>query len=368
MNLFSNITSFPALLAAVMCLSATQLHAQSTTNAPRSIAEERVLVILETSVAMQKRAENTQKILGEMFSTALDGDMRSGDTVGMWTFNDELSTGQFPLQRWTKATRQRIAVTMVQFLQQQRYEKTARPAMFWESLTNIVTHSERITVIIISSGSEVISGTPFDESIAQNFLKNEESQRKAKMPFVTILRAYHGKFVNFSVNLPPWPMELPEYPREARRAAEPVVKIEPEAKDPPAPLPPLIVNGNEPRPAPTPTNTIYATNIPVEPIKQKPAETNPTPATITNIIAPTAPKQELQHAKESTTAKPIPRAAATATPIVAETDSALPSKTILVTTIASLIGVIVVLIALLLNARRATGESLITKIMSKKRD
>lgn len=353
-----SIVSRCSLLAVAWWLSLGSLTAQTSTNSPavtNSTPEDRILVIVETSSAMQKRTENVQKLVGEMFSSGLGGDMRSGDTVGMWTFNDELQTGQFPLQRWTKATRQRVAVTMVQFLQQQRFEKTARPAVFWETLTNIVARSERITVVIVSSGSEPIKGTPFDESIAQNYLKNDEAQRKAKMPFVTILRAYQGKFVSFSVCLPPWPMELPDYPKEARRAPETVVVKPALAATKPPPTPTIPVTDHAP---------VYATNLPaVEPASSvaatnvAPIAPDPTPAQ-TNVVATTKPEPAPQPPiKQNTETQPAP---------LAKQKPPLPVVTILVAGIALLIGIMVVFIALLRWTRRSSGESLITRTMNKK--
>jgi hypothetical protein len=347
-----------SLLAATWWLSLGSLTAQTSTNAPavtNSTPEDRILVIVETSAAMQKRAENIQKLVGETVSSGLGGDMRSGDTVGMWTFNDTLYSGQFPLQRWTKATRQRVAVTMVQFLQQQRYEKAARPAVIWETLTNIVARSERITVIIVSSGNETIRGTPFDESIAQNFSKNKEAQRKANMPFVTILRAYHGSFTNFSVNMAPWPIELPEYPAEARRAPEPPAVKRAPADTSPATVPPLVVIGNTP---------VYATNIPVA---------DPAPVVTATNVAPADPTPAMQQtnpmaATESET-KPEPAVKqwVEALPSPVESEKApLPVVTILVAGIALLIGIMVVFIALLRWTRRSSGESLITRTMNKR--
>lgn len=304
---------------------------------------------------MQKRAENVQKIVGDMFSSGLGGDMRSGDTVGMWTYNDELQTGQFPLQRWTKTTRQRVAVTMVQFLQQQKFEKMPRPSVFWEALTNIVANSERITVVIVSSGSEPIKGTPFDESIVQNYLKNDEAQRKAKMPFVTILRAYQGKFVSFSVCLPPWPMELPDYPKEARRAPEPAaVKPAPVAVKPP-PVPPMPVANHAP---------VYATNLPVVEPAIELAATN---------IAPSTPEPTPARTNEIATSQPepAPRSPAKQNPEtpsapVAEKKPPLPIVTILVAGIALLTAIMVVFLALLRWTKRSSGESLITRTMNKR--
>lgn len=347
-----------SLLAVAWLLSLGSLNAQTSTNsltATNSTPEDRILVIVETSAAMQKRAENVQKLVGETISSGLGGDMRSGDTVGMWTFNDTLYSGQFPLQRWTKATRQRVAVTMVQFLQQQQFEKAARPLVFWEALTNIVTQSERITVVILSSGSEAIVGTPFDESIAQNFSKNKEAQRKAKMPFITILRAYQGKFTGFSVNMSPWPIELPEYPKEARRVPEPLAEKHVPAEIKPAPVPPLVVIGNNP---------IYATNIP--PTEPAPPVSAPIVAPVevtlathhTNVIAASAQEPKPEPSVKQVVETPPTPAAAKKAP--------LPVVTILVAGIALLIGIMVVFIALLRWTRHSSGESLITRTMNKR--
>jgi hypothetical protein len=352
-----SILSLCRLLVVVWLLSLCSLGAQTSANTAtvtNSTPEDRILVIVETSSAMQKRAENIQKLVGDTVSSGLGGDMRSGDTVGMWTFNDELYSGQFPLQRWTKATRQRVAVTMVQFLQQQHFEKTARPAVIWETLTNIVVRSELITVVIVSSGNEVITGTPFDESIAENFLKNKVAQRKANMPFVTILRAYHGAFVSFSVNMAPWPIELPEYPKEARRAPEAVApKLAPAATKPAPP----------PMPAVTDYTPVYATNV---------SAVEPAPVAAETTVAPITPVPTTPQTNESAATKPEPTPQ---TPIkqVPETLPAseqeqkapLPVVTILVAGIALLIGIMVVFIALLRWTRRSSGESLITRTMNK---
>lgn len=337
---------------------AGSLAAQTTTNMAAGVntpQEERVLVIVETSSVMQKRTENVQKLVGEIVFSGLGGDMRSGDTIGLWTFNDELRTGQFPLQRWTKTTRQRVAATVVQFLQQQPFEKTAKPAVFWDALTNIVARSERITVVIVSSGSDPIIGTPFDESITQNFLKNDDAQRKAKMPFITMLRAYQGKFISFSVNLPPWPMELPEYPKEARRAPEPAVaKPEPGATQT---LPPPVIPVADHSP-------VYATNLPVVEPATEPTATNITSTVLdpmpspTNVITATKP--------ESTSQSPLQQNPEPQTEPVAKQETPMPVVKILVVGIALLIGILIVFLVLLRWTRRSSGESLITQTMNKK--
>ncbi|MGC3961373.1 MAG: hypothetical protein QM813_26635 [Verrucomicrobiota bacterium] len=354
------VAVFPAVAACA------QTAPTGSTNAP---AQERFLVIVETSAAMQKRAENTQKALGSIISSGLKGQIESGSTIGLWTYNEKLFTGQIPLQLWTEPTRQQVALTMVQTLQQQKFEKAARLGAAWAVATNIVAQSERITVLLFSSGSEPVVGTPYDASILESFGRNAEQQRKANMPFLTILRAVNGKFVAFAVNMPPWPLEVPEWPAEFKPKPAPLTpKAAPAV--PVVATPPPTVKRVDPAVL-SPTNTIYL----VEPTP--PAETAAVaaPAQPTNsvVVAPKATEPSHPNAAVAVTpveAKPKPaREPSTApqptTAEPAETKPKLPIVPLLIAGICVLLGIMVVFIMLLRWSRRSTGESLITRSMDR---
>jgi hypothetical protein len=224
------------------------------------LANERFLLVIETSAATEKRIENVQKVAGAIIASGLSGHMLPGTTLGVWTFNDQLSTGKFPLRIWTPESRQHTAREVAQFLQQQEFKKTPRLPGVQAALTNLLAQSDRITVIYISSGSQPITGTPQDKLIAETFRSNADKQRSLQMPFVTILRATKGQVVAAAVTTPPWSLEVPEYPD--------VPKPNPEALKPPAPEPPPP-QPVAPRTSPnvlSPTNVIYL------------AETSPPPA------------------------------------------------------------------------------------------
>ncbi|MEK7780023.1 MAG: hypothetical protein AAB370_00810, partial [Verrucomicrobiota bacterium] len=307
------------------------------------VATERFLVIVETSAAMQKRAENVQKALGSVISSGLSGNIGYGSTIGVWTFNEQLFTGQLPLQLWTPANRQRVALTMVQFLQQQKNEKAARLPVAWAAATNIIAQSERITVLLITSGNDPVTGTPFDAAITESFIKNADAQRKANMPYLTILRAVKGKFVAFAVNMPPWPLEVPEYPDGFKPAPPPA---------------PVVVETNPPAPVvkrPDPfilaaTNTIYLaeTSPPVEvPVVAPQPKSEPTNVVVAKAESPTPPRPNVPAAAAPVETKSQP-ATKPAEPVAVAPDPAkFPIVTILVAGIALLLGVMVVFIALL---------------------
>jgi hypothetical protein len=353
-----SLAVFIALLTAVS--SRAQTAPPSNTNAP---AKERFLVIVETSTTMLKRTNNTERALGSIISTGLKGQIASGCTIGLWTFNEKLNTGQVPLQLWTDADRQRVALNLVQAVQRQKYEKTGKLGVAWTVATNIVAQSERLTLLIFSSGSEPVTGTPYDAAIAESFRQNSEQQRTANMPFLTILRAANGKFVASAVNMPPWPLEVPEWPEEFKPKPAP-----PEPKAAPTVVTSPPVGKRVDPTVLSPTNTIYLVE-PTPPIEAATIEaattsappqlptTNPVVAA-PQMIEPPASNPPVVAAPVEI--KPEPTASASETPKTKQ-----PIVTLLIVGIGVLLGVLVAFIVLLRRTRRPAGESLITRSMNK---
>lgn len=260
------------------------------TNAPPKLVTERFLLIVDTSVAMKKRAANVEQVVGSLFASGLGGQLHGGDTIGVWTYTDDLQAGQFPLQRWTPQASGPIAQGMVDFLKSRKYEKTANLAPVIAQMKSVVADSDKITVLLISDGESALIGTPYDAPIAEAYRTNAADQRKQQMPFLTVLRAVKGKFIGFTVNTPPWPIEFPKFPAEPqlKASAAPTPKAKPESAPEPKPeskveikpqpqieLPPVSLATN---PAPT-TNALPAASVPAAEIKP------PSPP----VIAPTPP-------------------------------------------------------------------------------
>src|SRR2546422_960369 len=81
------------------------------------------LLILDTSRGMQRRSEGTLKAVQELLKSSFDGQVQPGDTIGMWTFNDQLHAGQFPLQQWSVENRSAIENRISEFVRTQKYVK-----------------------------------------------------------------------------------------------------------------------------------------------------------------------------------------------------------------------------------------------------
>ncbi len=189
--------------------------------------QSRFLFVFDTSKDMKPRFEALQKCLNVLLATSLGGQLHSGDSMGVWTFNQTLQTKGFPLQNWNPENAVGIASNMVKFVGAQHYGKNTHFEVLQPSLNRVVQNSERLTVLIFCDGEGKISGTPYDDAINQILHEKLAEQKNARQPLVIVLRSQLGQFVVANIGLPPQLVSIPGFP--------------------PLPLPP-------PPPASTPTN------------------------------------------------------------------------------------------------------------------
>jgi hypothetical protein len=242
-----------------LAVLATAGSAVSAADATAPTPVNRFLVLIETSRSMQRRAEAVVETARELLASGMRGQLRPGDTVGIWTYNQSVQTGRLPLQHATADNHQEIADRTAGFLREQKFEKNPSLKDLMPMLAQLVADSPFITLIFISSGENPMFGTPYDEPINLMYEEWRAKQTKAGKPFVTILRAKAGKLTDFAVHPVPFSVDLPPLPAEL--VAKP---------PPPAPKPaarankPLIVSGRKPAPALTPATVAEPSPVPRE--------------------------------------------------------------------------------------------------------
>jgi hypothetical protein len=246
------------------------------------LSSNRWLIIADTSFSMGRRDQAMQVAVQNMLLSGMSGQLRRGDTIGLWIFNDDLYTGRFPLQIWMPEGRQTIALRVMEFLKRQRYEKDTRFDKVIAAVSRLAANSDTLTVILITDGDEKIAGTPFDKPINASFKQDHGYQKKVRAPFIVALRAQGGKLVDYTVTLAPWPVKFPPLPPEPAPAV--VEKIEPPAQPTPAPAPKLIVpslilSGEKSEPVAQPE--------PTAPPVEKPAAVTLNPEPVVSIVPPT---------------------------------------------------------------------------------
>jgi hypothetical protein len=290
------------MLAGVLVLAAvTQGSLWAQTIATKSApAPDRFLLIVETSKPMQRRADAVLGIVQDILMSGLNDQFRNGCTVGVWTFNADLSTRGLPLQTWSSSERENITQRTLTFLKGQKYEKQANFDKVAPALAGVIGDSRRLTVIVISSGDWKIQGTPFDDKINGSFQQWRDQQRKARMPFVTFLCARKGRIGAFAVNTPPWPLQVPQLAEEPK-------SIQTTNRQPPqarhivqtSTVAPLIISGKKPRlepvPAPKPEPAVTQTAAP-PPVAAAAVTNQPTAVKPPEPVAPPAEVAKAQPA------------------------------------------------------------------------
>jgi hypothetical protein len=259
------------------CLLASE--ARSQTNVPKlGTISSRFLVIVETSHPMGRRSDATLKTVGSLLYSGFNHEMKQGDSLGLWTFNQQLYAGRLPLQRWSKPLQHEIVSSTLDFLKGQKYEKQPAFASVRPALDKVIKDSESITVIIVSSGEDAMSGTPFDDKINELYKSWKVDQEKAKMPFITVLRAKRGKITGYAAVPAPWQIEMPAWPTEpVAKAAETKSQT---AAQPSAVPPSLIFTGKKAKPEMTGSSETTVAKAETAPSKAAPASNTaaPTPA------------------------------------------------------------------------------------------
>src|SRR3954454_9621630 len=87
-------------LLCLFALSALPAGAQTNLAKPK-LPSNRYLLVVDTSHSMGRRSEATLRTVYSLFQYGMRGQIHSGDSVGLWTYNEEVYTGRFPLQTWT---------------------------------------------------------------------------------------------------------------------------------------------------------------------------------------------------------------------------------------------------------------------------
>ncbi len=205
--------------------------------------ENRFLFVIDTSSAMKSRTNGIAEAVNGLLSSDIKGQLRKGDTIGLWTYNDRLNTG-FPMQLWSDKKKNEILTEVGDHLRELHYEKRSHLEKVLPEINKIVAHSERVTVILIFDGADLIKGTPFDKDINDLHKQYAREFKAAHSPFVTILAAHHGEVFDYTINypgtvvVPPTADPLPQ----PETNAPPLVAASP-------PPPPVVTNPPaEPKP------------------------------------------------------------------------------------------------------------------------
>jgi len=266
---------------------------------------------------MDRRSTGVFRAVHDMIGSRMRGQLRLGDTIGVWTYNEKLYTGQLPLQDWAEGDRATIDDKILNFLGKQKFEKQGRIDAVLPALLQVVKNSEFITIILVTEGTQDFHGTPFDEKINQSYKAWNPQQHDARMPFLTVLRARHGEFTDCTVTSAPWPVDLPPLPSDLLKpkapASLPPIVSTPKPAPPPPMAAPLIISGKKPQPSPI---VVTGTNNSTTPQASAPAIESNAASQASQRIAEAPPASKIAAPGTNAISPPVAPSALAITPPV----------------------------------------------------
>jgi hypothetical protein len=375
-------SSFVILLGLVCLLFPAKSVAQSS---------NRWLFIYNTSATMRDRVRGTESLTYDLLTTAMHGNLRAGDTIGIWTFNNQLNADEAPLQEWSPAAAQSILKDTMEFIDKHPYEKSAVFGDVLANMLRVIKNSDVITVILVSDGTDPISGTPFDARLNTFYKTNYQAQKKAKMPVVTLFRGEKGVITTNTLAISQWPLEIPAVP------PPPVVAKAVQKPAPaPKPVPSLVIIGkkaettfNPPTESPehagepAPIPSVEPTPVAAKPEVPPPAAPEPAPAPKVEekpiappvVVAPAPAPAVVETSKPTEPAAtnepmvsasaPPPVAASVQTAAVVSERNLFNVRNIAIVSVVFTLLVCTLLILAARNARNASRASLITRSLDR---
>jgi hypothetical protein len=353
------------LLATIAFIPITR--AQTYESPPQP--ETRVLLVFDTSSGMKKRLPEEIKGIKQLFALALAEQLQNGDSIGVWTFDQDVHAGQLPLQHWQVQGITAIASNVINVVEAQHYSKTTSFAKLTPLIHHVVSVSPRLLIIIFCDGDGQMVGTPYDNSVNAAFVEHHGDMRKAREPFVIALRCEYGQYTGSTISSVE-SLDIPHFPPMAQspQFPAPPVAPAPEPTPPPVQAQPLIIIGNAitnspPPPAPAPAPPVNTTPAPTPaPTKLPPQAALP----VTNVIPPmnTAAAPTNTVAASSEAASPPPAIHLTASSEAVAAPAGF-NKGIMLAIAGGAVFVIVILAWTLFRRARRPGDSLITESLKK---
>jgi hypothetical protein len=331
-------------LIAVIAACAGTAPAAPRTNTPPSRPAQRFLFVVDMSYSMARLDKQCRQAVFDLIYTGLYGQMRPGDTYGLWTFQEDVRAGQFPMQVWNPRQTLELASRAATFLKGQRHDKRTRMDAALGKVVALINTVKDVTVFVISDGDTPFAGTPLDDDINAAFAQRASARREARQPYVTTLLARNGQIVSGAVAIAGERILLIE-PTPAQTAQAPAPPPATDTTNAPAPTsvqaapapaavaPPLVTNTIAATPATPPPAPTQAA-APVTPPASSPPE-SPRPVVAAPAPAPTpAPLPTAQPIIMTNPAKATLANAATAA-VESNAPAAVPRKVIEVRTVSA---------------------------------
>ena len=235
-----------------------------TTAAAEGPIGNRYLLVVETSGAIAKLEHGGRQAVFDLIYSGIEGRLHPGDTFGIWTFQEDVSAGVFPIQAWDPEQKLELASRAGLYLKQQPYKGKASLDTALARVSALIRNVKDVNIIIVCS-AEAKLNEPFPL-----WEHKSDQAKEGKKPVVLTLAAVEGRIAQRGVTIEGEALALPYPPPQLAVTNSPPPVIAPvtnlQAKVPRAPI---IMHG-APKPKPAPVETVAET----KPLLQQAPETN----------------------------------------------------------------------------------------------
>lgn len=214
----------------------------------------RYLIVLENSARMDRQREVALDTVHQLILNGIQGRIRDGDVLGIWTFRQQLNRDRFRPLIWSPGRARDAANAVYRTLRDAGFAEEPNLDLAVAGVIAAAQATDRLTVFLVVSGTQQIRGSSFDPEINQVFQQHAAAMRKNQKPFVVVLVMDQGQTVAHATNpgggkiyIPPLPeisapveaepaptssatgvtaplTDLPEQPVAEPSAAEPAPK------------------------------------------------------------------------------------------------------------------------------------------------
>ena len=247
--------------------------------APEKSGGDRYLFVVETSAAMAKLEHGGRQAVFDLIYSGIEGRMRPGDSFAIWTFQEDVSIGEFPMHVWKPDDKLSLASRAGTYLKQVPYKDKASLSKALMRVMSLVRGVKDVNVIFVCSAAakvEELGSFPLWD-------QRKVEAKKAKKPLLLTLAARGGDIVQRGVVLQGNALPLPHPPPELVTVElPPPVPVEPAPKIARAP----IIMQAPPKPTPPPAEPLPVVPTNKSLVSQIPQETNAVATTETVVIPP----------------------------------------------------------------------------------
>jgi hypothetical protein len=205
----------------------------------------RYLIVLENSARMDRQRDAALDTIHQLILSGIQGRIRDGDVLGIWTFRDQLDRDRFRPITWSSGRVRDVANDVYRTLRDAGFAREPDLDVAMSGVTTAAQVTDDLTVFLVVTGTQRIRGTLFDTEINQIFEEHADAMRKSRRPFVTVLVMHQGRTVSHATNPAGRQLYIPPTPEPPAPAhADP----DPDVAAPEAPTPAVEPKSAEPEP------------------------------------------------------------------------------------------------------------------------